>query len=137
MIEPEVRWIVGDGKKIKVREDKWLPIGKIGGPTNQNDPHFVEELINQDTKEWKVHKLTELFDENVVQEILSAPLSHNPTIDKLGWTRNSAGSYWVKSGYNKICSQDKKSNANQPSSSYQPPRTLWTKIWQTHSYPEV
>lgn len=72
-----------------------------------------------------------------MKEILCIPLTPNPTADKLIWTGNKAGSYSVKSGYNSLCSLGNSSNANQASPSYQPPRILWTTIWQLHTNPKI
>lgn len=30
-VVPNVRWVVGDGKSIKIREDRWLPVDIIRG----------------------------------------------------------------------------------------------------------
>lgn len=136
-IESETRWLVGDGKQIRIREDVWLPRGRIGGGANLNEPTTVAELIVPEEKEWDVAKLKEMFDEQVINEILSIPLSSNSSMDRIAWMGNNVGSYSVKSGYNKICSQKKQLKENQPSSSYQPPRGLWTTIWQTPHYPKV
>lgn len=124
MIESEVRWVVGHGNYIRIREDVWLPSSRIGGPVNQHDPKYVEELIEPSNQEWEQGKLTELFDEKVVQEILSIPLSSNSQMDKLVWKGNRTDLYSFKSGYNRLCSQAKKPNANIASTSYQPPRNL-------------
>lgn len=136
-IEPNVIWIVGDDKRIKTREDKWLPSGKIGGPVNLSEPQTVDELINQESHEWKSQLIIELCEENVAREIMTIPLSQHPTEDKLVWTGNRGGTYTVKGGYNKLSSQIKQGNQNQASASYQPLRNLWTKMWQLKVYPKV
>jgi len=41
---------VGDGKLIRIREDKWLTLGVIGGPTNKYDPVMVAKLINEESR---------------------------------------------------------------------------------------
>ncbi|KAL3730633.1 hypothetical protein ACJRO7_027632 [Eucalyptus globulus] len=45
-LEPEVRWIVGDGHSINIWRDIWLPRGMIGGPKNKDDPEIVAELMS-------------------------------------------------------------------------------------------
>jgi len=67
-IESETRWLVGDGKQIRIREDVWLPRGRIGGGANLNEPTTVAELIVPEEKEWDVAKLKEMFDEQVINE---------------------------------------------------------------------
>ncbi|XP_030477324.1 uncharacterized protein LOC115694334 [Syzygium oleosum] len=137
-IEKDARWRVGDGRKIKTREDVWLPIGKIGGPARQNEPQQVADLINQETHEWKEQALKEIFQEEVVNQILLIPISTTPVEDKLIWTGTKSGDYTVKGGYNRIRMTDSmQDNNNLASSSYQPPRNLWTSIWQLPVYPKI
>lgn len=50
VLEQQIRWTVGDELQIKVKEDKWLARGCIGGPTNQGKPQYVAELIDQVSK---------------------------------------------------------------------------------------
>lgn len=100
IIETATKWEVGDGRSIRIREDVWLPSGKLIGLANRDDPRMVADLIDHDAKAWNLSRVTELFDENVVKEILAQPLSLHPNSDKLIWTANSSGSYTVKSSYN-------------------------------------
>lgn len=37
-IANKVRWPAGNGDTIKIRVDRWMEIGVIGGPTNHNEP---------------------------------------------------------------------------------------------------
>ncbi|XP_030544633.1 uncharacterized mitochondrial protein AtMg00310-like [Rhodamnia argentea] len=37
-INPEIRWAISNGKRINIREQKWLPPGVLGGPANRGDP---------------------------------------------------------------------------------------------------
>lgn len=38
MIEPKSRWVVGDGQKIRIKQDTWLSTGKLFGPVNRDEP---------------------------------------------------------------------------------------------------
>ena len=69
----EVKWVVGNRESIDLREDKWLEFGVIEGPANQENPQRVADLIDQGLNTWKEHKLQELFEENIVKEILAIP----------------------------------------------------------------
>lgn len=100
VIEPAIKWEVGGGEEIRIRKDRWLTMGKIGGPPNREDPQRVAELIHQNTREWNAHKINMLFSDDVAKEILATPLSLSLKPDQLLWTANGSGSYIVKSGYN-------------------------------------
>lgn len=100
VIEPAIKWEVRGGEEIRIREDRWLTMGKIGGPPNREDPQKVAELIHQNTREWNAQKINMLFSDGVAKEILATPLSLSPKPDQLLWTANGSGSYIVKSGYN-------------------------------------
>jgi len=51
IIQPDIKWEVGNSKGIRIREDRRLLSSKIGGPANHNDPQFVADLINQNSGE--------------------------------------------------------------------------------------
>lgn len=48
-LRPDLKWKVGDGKSINLREDRWLMFGPIGGPTNINDPPNVWQISSIQT----------------------------------------------------------------------------------------
>lgn len=66
---------MGDGKLINIYQDHWLPQGMLGGPANKEDPQMVAELIDEARKEWKEPVLHNLFEERIVNEILSIPIA--------------------------------------------------------------
>lgn len=109
----------------------------IGGPTNKDDPRMVAELIDDENRGWKETEVLNLFDDRVANEILSLPLSPNAKEDTLVWKGNRTGRYTVKSGYNKACVQATTAEQNRATISFQPPRTLWTKIWKLAIPPKI
>lgn len=136
-IENATKWRVGNGEKIRIREDSWIPSGRPIGPANQNEPRVVAELINSEANEWDISRINELYDERVAQEILANPLSLSPQDDQLVWTTNTSGSYTVKSGYNQIHNRAACPTKSTPSSSYQAPKALWKEIWKLPTYPKI
>jgi hypothetical protein len=77
-------WRVGDGKSIQIWGDRWLP-----SPSTflvQSPPRLlaldskVSCLIDQDTKNWDLRILSELFSEEEARVISNIPLS--PTSPK-------------------------------------------------------
>lgn len=54
MIEPNSRWVVGDRQHIRIRQDTWLPLGKLFGLANRNEPRVVADLIDQKAHDWDI-----------------------------------------------------------------------------------
>ena len=65
---------------------------------------FVNQLIDQSSKTWKVEVLQSLFDPGDIPLIRSLRLSHNFSDDGFCWIFTKSGAYTVKSGY-KLASQ--------------------------------
>jgi len=82
-IAPQVRWVVGNGQKISIREDKWLKIGPIGGSSSLHEPHKVADLIDIETATWKEDLLRSMFNDTLVTEIRVVPIGLPSTEDKL------------------------------------------------------
>lgn len=108
---------VGDGSKIKIREDKWLHRGIIAGPVNVNEPSVVSELTDKEQGKWDEIVIATHFDENLVEEILTIPIKPQIETDQLVWTGTWAGKYTVKSGYNYIKEDTEQCQLNQPTTS--------------------
>lgn len=85
-ILPRLRWLVGDGSKINIREDIWLPIGKLGGTTAQGEPVVVADLIDSSHTAWNSNLIYNLFDVQVSEEILKLPINPSLLNDQLVWT---------------------------------------------------
>jgi hypothetical protein len=88
-------WRVGDGTKIQIWRDKWLPTPttyKIQSvPIPQLEDSWVAMLINKDTKMWDLSLLHELFQPKEVKVIANMPISPFLPPDLLIWqgTKNS------------------------------------------------
>ncbi|KAM2729014.1 hypothetical protein EV1_000452 [Malus domestica] len=96
-----LRWRVGNGKNINIREDPWFPkplTFKVHPTTNLVET-MVSDLIDSDTKSWRTDSIANGFHRDDVSTILSIPLSHAGSDDRLVWHYATNGSYSVKSGY--------------------------------------
>lgn len=136
-ISGSVRWSIGNGENISIREDHWLSRGTIGGPANKNEPSKVAELISNQNAKWDEPILRQIFDEKLVIEILSTPLNLSFGKDKLIWTGRQSGLYTVKTGYNVIRDKTSLPSTDQASTSFQPSRGLWNRIWKAHIPPKI
>lgn len=57
------------------------------------------DLILPNQNAWNVELLQQFYQDHIVEEILSIPLSSASFEDKIVWTETSDGCYTVKSGY--------------------------------------
>ncbi|CAN6552805.1 unnamed protein product [Malus baccata var. baccata] len=96
-----LRWRVGNGKSINIREDPWFPkpaTFKVR-PMNNLGETMVSDLIDSDTKVWRSDLIVNGFHRDDASTILSIPLSHAGSNDRLVWHYATNGIYSVKTGY--------------------------------------
>uniref|UniRef100_A0A2N9HJ72 Reverse transcriptase zinc-binding domain-containing protein n=1 Tax=Fagus sylvatica TaxID=28930 RepID=A0A2N9HJ72_FAGSY len=97
------RWRVGNGIRINIWEDRWLPTlstFKVRTPRiDINDTPQVSSLIDQDSGNWRVEKLNQFFLPMDITAIMSIPLGNLQMEDTRVWIGNSTGMFTVKSAY--------------------------------------
>ena len=80
-------WRVGDGKKIKIWGDNWLPTRNQPKITSSvlygQESSSVAVLINQSTKRWREEVIDHCFGVAEAAAIKSIPLSSSPQCDTL------------------------------------------------------
>ena len=73
------RWRVGNGERILIWEDKWIPTPTtykfISPPKSFNDYPKVSALIDRDTRRWKGDVVRSLFLPFEARTILNIPQS--------------------------------------------------------------
>lgn len=120
------RWILGDGKEIRIFKDPWLR-GKadfcvedshLNGIRNET----VCSYFHPDSNDWDVHKVRQLFHPNDVQLILQTRIPRVMTKDRIAWTISNTGGYTVKTGYHWRVSQ-------QPGVINDVNDRNWNKLW--------
>lgn len=135
-IAPQIIWAVGNGKKISIREDKWLKSGRIGGRPTPNEQTKVAELIDFEAGIWKEDLLLSLFDESLATKIKETPFGLPTSEDKLVWTDNKSGKYTVKSGYFSNRKPDIH-RQSMPTTSHQFDPLIWKLIWNSVLQPKI
>lgn len=94
-----VRWRVGNGEKIKVWEDNWVPKAqnlKVCSPDLYNlRPITVSNLLNADGMSWNSSLIDILFWDVDADEILKIPLSSRNIEDVRVWHYTKHGIYSV------------------------------------------
>ncbi|KAH9797396.1 putative reverse transcriptase/RNA-dependent DNA polymerase [Citrus sinensis] len=101
VIKRGFRWRVGDGRKISVYKDNWLPMPdtfKPFSPLILLEDSVVVDLINEE-KLWNEGKLNHHFMQDDIAVILKIPLPKDLADDEPMWHFDKRGEYSVKSGY--------------------------------------
>ncbi|KAG7958794.1 hypothetical protein I3843_10G035400 [Carya illinoinensis] len=87
LIRAGIRHRVGNGKKIKIWEDKWLPTPssfEVQSPvSNLGKEATVDALIEVDSGNWNQQMVEENFKEEEVKAILAIPTSRMGLEDKI------------------------------------------------------
>ena len=103
MIKEGAKWVVGDGKSIKIWGEKWIPSiesGRIITPrTSMDSGAKVASLIVQERAEWDVALIRRTFLPHKAKAILSIPISPMNLSDSQVWAKSLNGIFTVKSAH--------------------------------------
>jgi hypothetical protein len=103
VIELGSRWRVGNGEKIRIWKDRWLPTPttyKVVSPISLlPEEARVSDLLIQDSQCWNSRLIDEVFLPRDASIIKSTPLSFRRPQDKIIWYGNHRGIFTVKSAY--------------------------------------
>ncbi|KAI5340961.1 hypothetical protein L3X38_020235 [Prunus dulcis] len=92
-----LRWRVGNGERIRVTEDPWLPKPYTFKTSSRHPelPMIVAELIDSESKAWRCDLISQLFEPHEVRLITSMPISRWGCPDRLVWHFHKQGAYTV------------------------------------------
>lgn len=127
-------WRVGDGRNVRVWEDKRLPSSHLPEPVSLKpescDVSDVADLRNPEGGGWDKRKLEELFNEEEIDLISKVPLSAVGAKDRMVRKLERNGQYKVSSGYD-FAMQIKrlKNGCVESSSSEAEGKRLRSKLW--------
>ncbi|XP_058756012.1 uncharacterized protein LOC131629231 [Vicia villosa] len=131
MVESGTRWRIGDGSKVKIWYDNWIPTNpgfKALSPRRGIEENaMVNVLIDSESGRWKTDILSEVFNQNEAAQIASIPLSSRLREDKRIWHFEKDGKYSVKSVHHYLKDLRRK-EAPGPSSSNN--GGVWKKLWK-------
>ncbi|KAM1255800.1 hypothetical protein ACFX2G_030595 [Malus domestica] len=101
VLQNGMRWRVGNGDCINIKEDPWFPKPSTFRvwPAVDLDAIWVCDLIDPASNSWKANIIRVGFNREEAYTILSIPLSYFGCVDKLVWHYSTNGIYFVKSGY--------------------------------------
>jgi hypothetical protein len=128
------RWVVGDGRSVRVMADPWVRGGEswwVSSPQKEEVYDMtVNQLLVEGEKRWDVQKVKYLFNDEMVEKILSMNICQDVREDKLIWEGEKNGLYTVRAGYRSIMSEawsrrDTSSNKN------------WLALWNINAPPKT
>jgi len=98
-----LRWRVGNGERIHIWQDNWLPSPttyKVSSPVNllPSDAK-VSLLINAEKGEWEAGLVQQIFFAHDAETILSILLINRLPPDKVIWAVNRNGRFTFRSVY--------------------------------------
>lgn len=123
---------MGNGRKINVYGDRWLPGGDsacVVSPTNEATSNWVvEKLMTAQGEGWKDQLVDALFLPFEAQRIKGIPLPVMDQEDCVTWPMCKSGVYSVKMGYQLLCETEL--NALPSSSNADEVKLFWKSIWR-------
>ena len=132
VIELGSRWRVGNGDKIRIWKDRWLPTPTtykvISPPQTLHDEALVSNLINNNPHCWNSKLIDEIFLPRDANLIKSLPLSFRKPRDVLIWAANPKGLFTVKSAYHLLQKEAQRSGMGEASSNLSS-RKFWNLLW--------
>ena len=125
-------WRIGDGSKVSVWQDNWIPRSGVKHPLGckpNSEVEKVSELLLPDGTGWDVAKLNETFFEVDVNDILKIPVGRAGTDDYLAWNYTKNGIFSVRSAYH-LKYQNTLAASDRPSSSLSVDEHRgWLALW--------
>ncbi|XP_062028650.1 uncharacterized protein LOC133744575 [Rosa rugosa] len=135
VIELGTRWRIGDGRRVSIMSDKWLPCPvnfKVVTPLQIPAQQKVESLFT-DSGAWNVPMVKSLFLTHEADMILGMPLGLRSIPDKLVWHYTKNGVYSVNSGYWVARDLQIRQSGSGAGSSYNGSKGIWEKIWRINA----
>jgi hypothetical protein len=125
-------WWIGNGKKIRIWRDNWVPRGdmKVTVNTTKSRIRRVEQLINHEEHTWKEDVVRRIFKNYDAEEILKIRLPNYESEEFISWTLERHGLFTVRNAYN--LALDLRNNITQNTSTNgNGDRGLWKIIWSS------
>lgn len=135
VLKREVIWRVGDGRRIRIWEDPWIPrewTRSTITPRMCNILVHVDELIDPYTGQWDEQLVRQTFWPQDVGQILSIPI-HVDMDDVIAWHYDTRGIFSVRSAYKVQRAHEKrisKRGTSSSSSGTELDNSMWKKLWK-------
>ena len=136
-IERGSRWITGNGKKVNIWRDRWIPTPntfKVVSPRcHIQGLDRVEQLIDKELGLWDAALVKSTFLLHDAEVILSIPISPTLTEDSLVWAWTKNGTFTVRSAYgvaSNLLKEGKKKEESGSTSDRTTMKEFWKFLWQ-------
>lgn len=127
-------WRVGDGRSIQIQRDQWIPRKeglKTVVFTKRSRLRWVNQLMNEEGKEWNVPLIRQMFHALDADEICRIPIPRAKAKDCVAWHYEKNGIFTVRSAYRLAASAIQAEQANPSSSTRDADdRSIWDLIWK-------
>jgi hypothetical protein len=131
IVQKGAAWIIGNGRKVRIWKDNWVPPhlhATVFSPVRGiQEEATVNELIIDDIRMWDRRLLNQIFLPMEAQAIANIPLPSSDREDILFWPGEKSGEYSVRSAHHFLSNEKV---VNQPGPSLLPWDKLWKLIWK-------
>lgn len=131
IVREGLSWRIGDGAKVRIWEDKWLPT--LSTYLVQSPPKFlganakVREIIDQNLHCWNIPLIEAIFNQTDCRAIKAIPISLTNQPNVQVWRGTQNGIFSVSSAYHFVKEMEE---LRQPECSLRSgDSTLWKEIW--------
>lgn len=139
LLHDGIRWRVGNGQKIIVWHDHWLPgrsVTYLTTPIIEGlEDLKVADIIEAGRLTWDKVLIESLFNSRDTQLILSIPLSIRYIEDACVWGADAKGVYTVKSAYS-VLLERRQSNDGE-AINLESKGSIWKQLWHLIIPPKV
>ena len=135
VVEDGIRWSIGNGDKVKIWSDKWIPNPETYKVLTPINPLMYNEkvstLIDKERAVWKSELVNSIFLPYEASTILAIPLRSTLPQDRRVWFGTANGVFSVRSAYHVSHKQLSKINVRECSNNTRM-KSLWKAIWKLH-----
>lgn len=130
-------WLIKDGVKARVFNDKWIQDGsRVWSDSNSLIQLPVSYLLTDDGRDWDVRKLVEILPREVTRKVAATQINHHLPYDTPMWPFTKNGVYTVKTGYH-LAWNDLKGASLPSSSDTADSSHILSTVWKAKVQPKI
>lgn len=129
-----VIWRIGNGEKVNIWSDNWIPRAGSMKPVGCKDPQnvrVVADLLNDPGSGWNVDKLNYIFLDSDTCDIKQIRVGGEQQEDYIAWNFTRSGVFSVRSAYHLQMSLRKNMADVAEGSSSVATHRGWLELWNT------